>query len=79
LSAAGWPTFNADVAKAEEIVVPVQVNGKVRSRLTVPAETSEQELGRMALSDPAVLVHTSGKTVKKVVVAKGRLVSLVVQ
>ena len=79
LSAARWPEFSADVAKAEEIVVPVQVNGKVRSRLTVPAETSEQELGRMALSDPAVLVHTTGKTVKKVVVAKGRLVSLVVQ
>jgi leucyl-tRNA synthetase len=79
LSAARWPEFSADVAKAEEIVVPVQINGKVRSRLTVPAETSEQELGRMALSDPAVLVHTTGKTVKKVVVAKGRLVSLVVQ
>src|SRR5258706_17322 len=79
LRAARWPEFSADVAKAEEIVVPVQINGKVRSRLTVPAETSEQELGRMALSDPAVLVHTTGKTVKKVVVAKGRLVSLVVQ
>jgi leucyl-tRNA synthetase len=79
LSAARWPEFSAEVAKAEEIVIPVQVNGKVRSRLTVPAETSEQELGRMALSDPAVLVHTSGKIVKKVVVAKGRLVSLVVQ
>jgi leucyl-tRNA synthetase len=79
LIAARWPEFSADVAKAEEIVIPVQVNGKVRSRLTVPAETSEQDLGRMALSDPAVLVHTTGKTVKKVVVAKGRLVSLVVQ
>ena len=73
-----WPEYSADVAKAEEIVVPVQVNGKVRSRLTVPAETSEQELGRMALSDPLILAHTTGKTVKKVVVAKGRLVSLVV-
>jgi leucyl-tRNA synthetase len=79
LTAARWPEFDAEVAKAEEIVVPVQINGKIRSRLTVPAETSEQELGRMALSDPAVLVHTSGKTVKKIVVAKGRLVSLVVQ
>ena len=79
LTAARWPEFDAEVARAEEIVVPVQINGKVRSRLTVPAETSEQELGRMALSDPAVLVHTSGKTVKKIVVAKGRLVSLVVQ
>jgi len=78
LATATWPVFNADVAKAEEIVVPVQVNGKVRGRLTVPAETSEQELERLALVDPGVVPHLSGKTVKKVVVAKGRLVSVVV-
>ena len=75
---ATWPEFNAEVAKAEEIVVPVQVNGKVRSRLTVPAESSEKELEQLALADPAVMAHLAGKQVKKVVVAKGRLVSLVV-
>jgi leucyl-tRNA synthetase len=79
LSAATWPEFDAEVAKAEEIVVPVQVNGKVRSRLTVPAEATEGDLERMALADPAVVAHTTGKTVKKVVVARGRLVSVVVQ
>jgi leucyl-tRNA synthetase len=79
LSAAVWPEFNADVARAEEIVVPVQVNGKVRSRLTVNAEASEAELEQLALADPAVRTYTTGKTVTKVVVAKGRLVSLVVQ
>jgi leucyl-tRNA synthetase len=78
LMTASWPAFNADVAKAEEIVVPVQVNGKVRARLTVPAETSEGELEELALADPGVQAHLSGKTVKKVVVAKGRLVSVVV-
>jgi leucyl-tRNA synthetase len=46
--------------------------------LTVPAEASEQELEKMALADPAVLAHLAGKQVKKIVVAKGRLVSLVV-
>ncbi|MBI4263259.1 MAG: class I tRNA ligase family protein, partial [Acidobacteria bacterium] len=79
LVAAVWPTYQAEVAKAEEIVVPVQVNGKVRSRLTVPAEASEGELEQLALADPAVKAYTAGKTVKKVVVAKGRLVSVVVQ
>jgi leucyl-tRNA synthetase len=79
LAAASWPDFDEAVAKADEIVVPVQVNGKVRSRLTVSAEASEQELERMALADPAVVAQIQGKTVKKVVVAKGRLVSLVVQ
>ena len=76
---ASWPVFNAEVAKAEEIVVPVQVNGKVRSRLTVAAEADEAELERLALADPAIRTYTSGKTVKKVVVARGRLVSVVVQ
>jgi leucyl-tRNA synthetase len=78
LMKAAWPEFSAEVAKAEEIVIPVQVNGKVRSRLTVPAESSEKELEEMALADPAVMAHLAGKQVKKVVVAKGRLVSLVV-
>jgi len=79
LNAAAWPAYDAMVARAEEIVVPVQVNGKVRSRLTVPAEVSEHDLEQLALADPAIRTYTSGKTVKKVVVARGRLVSLVVQ
>ena len=79
LAAAPWPEFKADVAKADEIVIPVQVNGKVRSRLTVSAEASESELEQLALADPAIKTYTAGKTVKKVVVAKGRLVSVVVQ
>jgi leucyl-tRNA synthetase len=78
LSSASWPAFDAEVAKADEITVPVQVNGKVRGRLTVPATASEQELEALALADPAVKTHLAGKSVKKVVVAKGRLVSIVV-
>jgi leucyl-tRNA synthetase len=67
------------VARADEIVVPVQVNGKVRGRLTVAADASEQELERAALEDAGVAAHIAGKTIVKVVVAKGRLVSLVVK
>ena len=78
LAVATWPEFNPDVAKAEEIVVPVQVNGKVRGRLTVTPDTPEAELERLALADPAVQAHINGKTVRKVVVARGRLVSVVV-
>src|SRR5581483_11351278 len=78
LTAAAWPEFDEAVAKADEIIIPVQVNGKVRSRLTVPAEASEKELEEFALADPAVIAHLAGKQVKKVGVAKGRLVSLVV-
>jgi leucyl-tRNA synthetase len=75
--AAGWPEFDEAVAKAEEIVVPVQVNGKLRGRLTVPVDTSEDRLRELALADPQVQSHINGRSVKKVVVARGRLVSIV--
>ena len=79
LAAARWPDFDAAVAKADEVVVPVQVNGKVRARLTVAADASETELEKAALAEPGVAAYTAGKTVVKVVVAKGRLVSVVVK
>ncbi|HEU4939668.1 MAG TPA: leucine--tRNA ligase [Vicinamibacterales bacterium] len=75
--AAGWPAFDEAVAKAEEVVIPVQINGKLRARLTVPADISEEQLRQIALSDPAVVKHLEGKTVRKVVIANGRLVSIV--
>ena len=80
LTAAKWPEFDPEVARAEEITVPVQVNGKVRSRLTVPASTPEAELEKLALADAAVQPYVAGKSVQKVVVAPGgRLVSIVVK
>jgi len=78
LATAAWPDFNPDVAKADEVVVPVQVNGKVRARLTLPVDLSDEELREHALAHAAVQAHTQGKTVRKVVVAKGPLVSVVV-
>jgi leucyl-tRNA synthetase len=78
LSVARWPAFDPAVAKADEVVIPVQVNGKVRGRITASPDASEGELEALALADTAVKAHTAGKRVKKVVVAKGRLVSVVV-
>ena len=78
LTRVSWPTFDPDVAKADEVVVPVQVNGKVRARLTLPASLSTEELREHALAHASVRAHTDGKTVRKVVVAKGPLVSVVV-
>lgn len=78
LAAASWPTYDPEAAKAEEVVIPVQVNGKVRGRLTVSPEATDEELEELALADAGVRSYTLGKTVRKVVIAKGRLVSLVV-
>jgi leucyl-tRNA synthetase len=77
--AAGWPEYDASVAKADEVVVPVQVNGKVRGRLRVPADISEDDLRDLALKDAQVRAHTDGRQIKKVVVVSGgKLVSIVV-
>jgi len=73
-----WPSFDEEVARAEEIVVVVQVNGRVRGRLTVAAETPESELRERALADPGVRPHIEGKTMKSVVVVKGKLINVVV-
>jgi leucyl-tRNA synthetase len=76
--AAGWPVFDEGVARPEELVVPIQVNGKVRARLTVPADLTEAELERRALADRAIQAHVAQKRVVKVVIARGRLVNVVV-
>jgi leucyl-tRNA synthetase len=77
IAAAGWPSFNEAVARADEIVVPVQVNGKVRSRVKVPADATEAHLQEVALAEPQVAKYLHGKTVKKVVAVNGRMVSIV--
>ncbi len=78
LSAARWPAFDAEVAKAEELEIPVQVNGKLRTVVKVAPTIEDAELQKIALADAHVQAHIAGKTVKKVVVVKGRLVSIVV-
>jgi leucyl-tRNA synthetase len=77
LRGVAWPAFDAEAARAEEIVVPVQVNGKLRARLTVPADIAEEDLRALAVADPTVRAHTAGRTVRKVVVAHGKLVNIV--
>ena len=77
VEAAGWPAFDPDVARVETVVLPVQVNGKVRARVTAAVDAAEDELRRLALAQPQVRAHVAGKTVARVVVVPGRLVSIV--
>jgi leucyl-tRNA synthetase len=77
MSQASWPAYDAAIAQAEEIVVPVQVNGKLRSRITALPVADEAELERLALADSVVQAHIAGKAITKVVVIKGRLVNVV--
>ncbi len=76
---AGWPRSDEAAAREEAIEIPVQVNGKVRDRVTVSVEATEQEIQTVALAARGVRAHLEGKQVVKVIVARGRLVSIVVK
>ena len=73
-----WIAFDAEAAKAEEILIVVQVNGKVRSKLTVAADASEDEIRQGALTDERVVAFMEGKTPKKVIIVPGKLVNIVI-
>jgi leucyl-tRNA synthetase len=73
-----WPAFDPTLAKEDEIEVPVQINGKVRLRLTVPAGVSKEELERIVRTDEKVKTLLEGKTVRKVIVVPQKLVNIVV-
>jgi leucyl-tRNA synthetase len=73
-----WPQVDEAATKEDSIELPVQVNGKVRDRIIVPAEATEDEIKSAALASAGVLKFLEGREPKKVIVAKGRLVSVVV-
>ncbi len=79
LAAAAWPAYDAAAAREEEVEIPVQVNGKVRARVTLPADAPDAEIEAAARSSPQVAAHLTGMTVIKVVVANRRLVNIVVR
>jgi leucyl-tRNA synthetase len=79
LAYAQWPTFEAALTKEDTVEVPVQVNGKLRSKVSVPAGTEAQGLEAAAKEDPRVAEWLAGKQLVKVVVVPGRLVNFVVE
>ncbi len=74
---ASWPEWDPEIAAADEVEYAVQVNGKVRAKLTITAGADEATVREAALALPKVVEHLEGKTVRKVVVVPGKLVSVV--
>ncbi|MEO8168862.1 MAG: hypothetical protein ABI623_11490, partial [bacterium] len=74
-----WPVF--DPAKLQETTVEVvlQLNGKIRSRISVPKDTSEKELEALALADENIRKHLDGKEILKKIIVRNKLVNLVVK
>jgi leucyl-tRNA synthetase len=76
---APWPKYDAALAKEEELEIPVQINGKLRGRIIVPADAAEDFVVDRALAEEKVQSAIAGKQVVKKIVVPGKLVNLVVR
>jgi leucyl-tRNA synthetase len=76
---APWPQYDPALAKEEEVEIAIQVNGKIRSRVTIPADAEEVQVRELALADAKVKAAIAGKEIVKVLVVKGRLVNIAVK
>lgn len=73
-----WPQWDEEATKEDTVTLVVQVNGKVRDRLEVAADVSDADLEQMALASERIIPWLEGKTPKKVLVVRGKLVNIVV-
>ncbi|MFQ6048580.1 MAG: class I tRNA ligase family protein [Phycisphaerae bacterium] len=72
-----WPQFEPSLARPAELEIAVQVNGKVRARVKVPAEATEEQMKQAALEHEKIRAMLQERTVRKVICVPGRLVSIV--
>jgi len=75
---APWPDYDAALAADDEIVLPVQINGKRRGEIRAAPGTAEADVEKIALADASVQRHLEGLTVRKVIVVKDRIINIVV-
>jgi len=74
-----WPVHDEELAKEEDAEIVLQVNGRVRGRIRVPLDASEEDLRQAAVADPSTQSFLAGKQVMKVIVVPGKLVNIVVK
>jgi leucyl-tRNA synthetase len=72
-----WPEWDEEVTKENEVELVVQINGKLRGKLTIPAGLDNEAVKERAFLDPKVIEYTKGRSVKKIIVVQGRLVNIV--
>lgn len=76
---ARFPEYSEELAKADEVEIAVQVNGKLRGRVLASPDATNEDLEALALADEKVKEHTAGKDIAKVIIVPGRLVNIVVR
>ena len=78
ISQEAWPSWDEAYLIEEEVEIIVQVNGKLRDRITVPKDLEKKALEELALATPKVKESTAGKAVQKIVIVPNRVVNIVV-
>lgn len=73
-----WPQVDEEAAREDEIIIPVQVNGKLRDRITVPADASEELIRSSALASDVIQKFLAGNPPRKVIIAQKKLVNIVI-
>lgn len=77
LSSTPWPDYDAAAVLDDELLVVVQVNGKLRSKITVPVGMDNEALQKLAVGDEKVQPFITGQTIRKVIVVPGKLINIV--
>lgn len=72
-----WPSYDESKLVADEIEIPVQINGTVRYRITVPADSDEKTIEKIATENSALQNYMNGKEIKKIIVIKSKIVNIV--
>ncbi|PJC48740.1 MAG: leucine--tRNA ligase, partial [Candidatus Omnitrophica bacterium CG_4_9_14_0_2_um_filter_42_8] len=75
---AEWPMYDKNALSQSTIEFPIQINGKLRSKIEAPSEAGEDEIKKLVLKDQIVIKWLEGKTPKKIIIVKGKLVNLVI-
>ena len=74
-----WPKYKEELTQTDDILIVLQVNGKVRQKLKIEAGINDEDLKSLALIDPKILEWTQDKEIKKVIIVPKKLVNIVVK
>ncbi|MBI5640049.1 MAG: leucine--tRNA ligase [Nitrospirae bacterium] len=77
ISGQRWPVWDEELSKEDEVELVIQMNGKLKGKLMIPAGAADEDAKKLALNDPKIAEAIGGREIKKVIVVKGRLVNIV--
>ena len=75
---ASWPNYDENILERKEIEIIIQINGKLRGKLNIDVDSKQKELESMVMSNDKIIKFLDGKSVKKFIYVKGKLINVVI-